>query len=160
VRTYPLIAFAALFVLSSCASAPPAASMADPAAAVSARFGQGIEAFNRHDLDVFLAQFGDDIEMHTPTGWLRGKEAVRARFVETFAQFPRVRMETEQLRARVAAPGVVIIDFAWRVFPAGQGPAFHGLSSGLYVQRAGRWVEIHEHESVTRIDAPLPGARP
>lgn len=132
---------------------------ADATSAVKARFQAGIEAFNRHDVDGFVDQFSRDVEMYTPTGWVRGSEAVRARFVETFAQFPNVRMETESLRARAVAPDTVVIDFAWRVFPMGKGPAFHGLSSGVYVLRDGRWVETLEHETVVKVDAPLPGAR-
>ena len=148
-----------VLVLCSCASTATTAVATDPVAAVTSRFNAGIEAFNRHDIDGFLDQFGRDVEMYTPTGWLRGSEAVRARFVETFAQFPNVRMETEQLRVRPVAPDTVVVDFAWRVFPMGRGPAFHGLSSGVYVLRDGRWAEVLEHETVLRVDAPLPGSK-
>ena len=122
---------------------------------VRAFYLSGIEAFNAHDLGTFMHQFGDDIEMYTPTGWLRGKSAVRGRFAETFAQFPDVQMEVEDLRVRAVALEVATVDFAWRVYPMGAGPAFHGVGSGVYVLRDGRWEEILEHETVTRVDEPL-----
>ena len=93
--------------------------------------------------------------MYTPTGWVRGKEAVRQRFAETFASFAAVRMEVEELRARAVAPGAVVTDFRWRVYPMGRGPAFHGVGSGVYVRRAGAWQEVLEHETVTQVDEPL-----
>lgn len=123
-------------------------------------FMSGIAAFNRHDLDGFMKQFADDIEMYTPTGWLRGQQPVRARFAQTFQQFPKVRMEVEDLRVREVTRGTVVIDFRWRVYPMGQGPAFHGIGSGVYVLRAGKWVEVLEHETVVKVDEGLnPGKK-
>jgi hypothetical protein len=43
-------------------------------------FMEGIAAFKAHDLESFMKQFADDVEMYTPTGWLRGRQSVRARF--------------------------------------------------------------------------------
>lgn len=154
-------AFAILLV--GCTPAATVQSAAEPVRArsvdadhpVRALFLSGIEAFNAHDLDDFLRQFGEDIEMYTPTGWIRGKHAVRERFAETFAQFPNVRMEVEDLQVREVAPGTATVDFSWRVYPTGAGPAFHGVGSGVYVSRGGQWEEVLEHETVTRVDEPL-----
>ncbi len=118
-------------------------------------FMSGIAAFNNHDLETFMQQFAPDIEMYTPTGWLRGHAAVRMRFTETFKQFPNVRMEIEELRVREVSPGVAITDFKWRVFPMGKGPAFHGVGSGVYIQKDGRWAEVLEHETVVKVDEGL-----
>ena len=126
---------------------------------VEAFFLSGIEAFNAHDLDRFMKQFANDIEMYTPTGWLRSHAAVRERFASTFKQFASVRMEVEDLRVREAGPGVVITDFKWRVYPGGRGPAFHGTGTGVYVLRKGRWVEVLEHETVTKVDEGLGSER-
>jgi hypothetical protein len=128
--------------------------------AVAEVFNAGIAAFNAHDLDTFMRQWDDDVEMYTPTGWVRGKPAVRERFAGTFAQFPNVRMDVHGLRLREAAPGIVIVDFSWAVYPMGRGPAFHGLSSGVYLRRGESWVEVLEHETVTRVDPELTRARP
>ena len=144
----------ALAALAAFAAAP--AFAATPAEdTVRAVYMDGIAAFNRHDLDVFVGQFAPDIEMYTPTGWLRGGDAVRARFVQTFAGYPAARMEIEELNTRQVAPDTVLVDFKWRTFPRGEGPAFHGVATGAYVLRDGRWVEVLEHETVTKVD---PGA--
>ncbi|MBA2306493.1 MAG: nuclear transport factor 2 family protein [Acidobacteria bacterium] len=74
-------------------------------------FMSGIAAFNAHDLDLFMKQFAPDIEMYTPTGWLRGQESVRKRFAETFQQFANVRMDIDDLRVREVAGRVAITDF-------------------------------------------------
>ena len=118
-------------------------------------FMAGIGAFNEHDLDGFMKQFADDVEMYTPTGWLRGRPSVRERFAQTFRQFPSVRMEIEELRVREVAGGTVVTDFKWRVYPMGRGPAFHGVGSGVYVRRGGGWVEVLEHETVVKVDEGL-----
>ena len=122
---------------------------------VDAFFMSGITAFNAHDLDLFMQQFAEDVEMYTPTGWLRGGNSVRDRFAQTFKQFPAVRMEIEDLRVREVAPGTVVTDFRWRVYPMGKGPAFHGVGSGVYVNRAGQWLEVLEHETVVKVDEGL-----
>lgn len=123
--------------------------------AVETFFMSGIEAFNAHDLNRFMEQFADDIEMYTPAGWLRGKTVVRERFVETFKQFPAVKMEIEELKVRQVAPDTVIVDFKWKTYPKGSGAAFHGVGSGVYIKRKGNWVEVLEHETVTKIDDEL-----
>lgn len=123
-------------------------------------FMEGIASFNAHDLDGFMKQFASDVEMYTPTGWLRGQQGVRQRFAQTFTQFPSVRMEVEDLRVREVARGTVVTDFKWRVYPMGQGPAFHGVGSGVYIHRGGKWVEVLEHETVVRVDEGLvPGKK-
>jgi uncharacterized protein (TIGR02246 family) len=136
------------------AGAPPHAAPKHP---VEEFFMAGVAAFNEHDLDGFMKQFAADIEMYTPTGWLRGAERVRERFKQTFQQFPSVRMEIDGLRVRDVAPDTVVTDFKWRVYPMGKGPAFHGVGSGVYVLRGGRWVEVLEHETVVKVDEGLEG---
>jgi uncharacterized protein (TIGR02246 family) len=152
-RTLALLAL--LAALSSFASGQTPTKEAAQKHAVEKFFMAGIEAFNAHDLDGFMKQFADDIEMYTPMGWLRGRTAVRERFVMTFKQFPAVKMEIEDLRIREVAPAVVTVDFKWRTFPKGSGPAFHGVGSGVYVLRNKAWVEVLEHETVVQVDEAL-----
>lgn len=64
-------------------------------------------------------------------------------------------MTIDSLRVRSVAPSVAVVDFQWMVHPMGAGPAFHGVGSGVYVQRDGEWVEVLEHETVTRTDPEL-----
>ena len=149
--------------LAALLAALPALAVAQEGAAanpVEKFFMSGIAAFNAHDLDGFMKQFAEDVEMYTPTGWLRGREGVRERFAQTFKQFPAVRMEVEDLRVREVARGTVVTDFKWRVYPMGKGPAFHGVGSGVYVLRDGGWVEVLEHETVVKVDEGLtPGKK-
>jgi uncharacterized protein (TIGR02246 family) len=118
-------------------------------------FMSGIAAFNEHRLDKFMEQFAPDVEMYTPTGWLRGNASVKERFVQTFNQFPNVKMEIEELKVRKVASDTVIVDFKWKTYPMGKGPAFHGVGSGVYVKRKGKWTEVLEHETVTKVDEEL-----
>lgn len=162
-HTLALPSIVAVLALAACAGSAPAPSAAPAVAGngtgpdeVVATFRAGIAAFNAHDLDGFMEQFAEDVEMYAPTGWLRGKPDVRVRFETTFEHFPEVRMEVEDLRAREVAAGTVVVDFRWRVFPMGAGPAFHGTGTGVYVRRDGRWVEVLEHETVTQVDPGLP----
>ena len=155
-RILALAALLAAFPLAVAAQARQEGPQKHP---VETFFMSGIAAFNAHDLDRFMGQFAQDVEMYTPTGWLRGGEAVRRRFAQTFAQFPSVRMEVEELRVREVARDTVVTDFRWRVYPTGRGPAFHGVGSGVYVRRGGKWVEVLEHETVVRVDEGLAPAR-
>ncbi len=118
-------------------------------------FMSGIEAFNAHNLDKFMRQFAVDVEMYTPTGWLRGNQAVRERFVQTFKQFPLVKMEIEELKVREVGDKTAIVDFKWKTYPMGKGAAFHGVGSGVYIKRKGDWVEVLEHVTVTKVDEAL-----
>lgn len=118
-------------------------------------FLSGIEAFNSQRLDSFLDQFASDIEMYTHSGWLRGKDTVHNRFASLFAQFPSLRMEIHDLKVREVAPGAAVVDFRWSTYPTGSGPAYHGVGSGVYVLRNGRWVEVMEHETLQRVDEAL-----
>jgi len=122
---------------------------------VETYFISGIEAFNAHNLDKFMEQFASDVEMYTPTGWLHGNALVKERFVQTFKQFPNVKMEIEELKVREINSKTAIVDFKWKNYPMGKGPAFHGVGSGIYVKRNGKWVEVLEHETVTKVDEEL-----
>lgn len=150
-----ILIIALLIATSSTVFAQTAKNSSPKKHPVETFFMDGIAAFNAHNLDEFMKQFADDLEMYMPTGWLRGKPAVRERFVETFKQFPAVRMEIEDLRVREIKPDIALVDFKWRTYPKGTGPAFHGVGSGVYVKRSGKWVEVLEHETVVKIDEGL-----
>jgi uncharacterized protein (TIGR02246 family) len=155
-----VVSLASLALLVGCTIGRTSAAASGTAPArvvqdVEAVYRAGIEAFNRHSLGEFTAQFADDVRMYTPTGWVEGRAAVVQRFRETFAQFPNARMEIDSLVVRAVGPETATVGFRWRVYPLGQGPAFHGVGSGVYVRRDGRWLEVLEHETVVRIDAAL-----
>jgi hypothetical protein len=118
-------------------------------------FMAGIGHFNRGDLEGFLVQFDEDIRMYAVNSWLRGKPVLRQRFRDTFKQFPQVKMEITNLRARSETPNTVTVDFEFHTFPRGTESGYHGVGSGVYVKRAVGWREVMEHESVTKRDAGI-----
>jgi hypothetical protein len=67
----------------------------------------------------------------------------------------RLRRDLLWFLTREVAPRTAVTDFKWRVYPMGQGPAFHGIGSGAYLRRNGKWTEVLEHETVVKIDEGL-----
>lgn len=135
---------------------PPARALPVSDHPVAARYMAGIDAFNAHDIEAFLGQFGEDIDIYSHQGWLRGAAAVRERFTGLFQHFPRMRMQVNRLQVRELSPQVAVVDFHASLFPEGSGPAYHTIGSGVYVLRGGKWVEVLEHETTTHADPPLP----
>lgn len=143
----------AAFASSLCSTADAAPTRDRAADEVARFFMEGIGHFNRHDLDAFMRQFDPDIRMFVLDHWLRGAPALRERFAATFRQFPQVRMQITNLRARSVARNVVTVEFEFHTYPKGSGPAYHGVGSGTYVKSANGWNEVLEHESVLKRDA-------
>lgn len=114
-----------------------------------------IQAFNEGNLDLFLANFAPEIKMYGTDGNYFGQEALRKRFKNVLLQFPDVRMEIPELNLEILSQEVVIVNFEWKVFPMGQGPAFSGIGSGVYKQNGDKWMEILEVETVTNVDEAL-----
>jgi hypothetical protein len=151
----PIFIILILFISSSFVFGQKSVAKTAPKHPVETFFTAGIEEFNAHNLDKFMKQFADDVEMYTPTGWLRGNPVVRERFAQTFKQFPSVKMEIEDLKVREVSPETAVVDFKWKTYPMGKGPAFYGVGSGVYVKRKNVWVEVLEHETVTKVDEEL-----
>ena len=114
-----------------------------------------IDAFNEGNLDLFVANFAPEIKMYTTDGNYFGQNALRERFENVFQQFPKVRMEVPELKLEILSKDVVFVNFEWKVFPMGQGPAYSGIGSGIYKYQDGKWIEILEVETITHIDQAL-----
>jgi len=114
-----------------------------------------IAAFNKRDLDLFLANFAPEIKMYGTDGNYFGKNALQKRFEDILQQFPNVRMEIPELNLGILSQDVVLVNFKWKVFPMGQGPAFSGIGSGVYIKKGDKWVEILEVETITDVDEAL-----
>jgi hypothetical protein len=114
-----------------------------------------IEAFNQGNPDVFLKNFDVDIKMYGTDGMYFGIDALRKRFDGVFKQFPDVRMEIIEFDLEILSDEIVLVNFKWKVYPMGQGPAYSGLGSGIYVYKEHQWTEILEAEKVTEIDKEL-----
>lgn len=114
-----------------------------------------IEALNEGNLDLFLANFAPEIKMYGTDGTYFGQNALRERFEKVLQQFPNVRMEIPELNLEILSQDIVLVNFKWKVFPMGQGPAFSGLGSGIYRNKNGKWMEILEVETITNVDDTL-----
>lgn len=144
--------------LSSCSSSKPHTSdtqKSNNSHPVKELYMSSIEAFNQGNLEVFLKNFDSDIKMYGTDGLYFGIDTLRERFDEVFKQFPGVRMEILELDLKVLSDDIVLVNFKWKVYPMGQGPAYSGLGSGIYVYKKNRWTEILEAERVTEIDEAL-----
>ena len=122
---------------------------------VRSLYSSSIEALNEGDLDLFLANFAPEIKMYGTDGIYFGQNALRERFANVLQQFPNVRMEIPDLEIDILSKDVVLVNFEWKVFPMGRGPAYSGIGSGVYIFRNNKWVEILEVETVTNIDSEL-----
>lgn len=122
---------------------------------VRALYLSSIEAFNAGKLELFLSNFDSDIKMFGTDGMYIGKDALRQRFKVIFEQFPNKKMEIPELKLQILAEETVLVHFKWKLYPMGQGPAYSGEGSGLYILKDSKWVEILEVETVTDIDEAL-----
>lgn len=122
---------------------------------VRALFLSSIKAFNKGDLDLFLVNFAQDIKMYGTDGNYIGHKALRERFEIVFRQFPNKKMEIPELTLQVLSKEVVLVNFKWKLYPMGQGPAYSGVGTGLYNYRNHKWMEILEVETITHIDEEL-----
>ena len=114
-----------------------------------------IEALNTGDLDMFLTNFAPEIKMYGTDGNYFGQNALRERFENVLQQFPNVKMEIPELQLEILSQDLVLVNFKWKVFPMGQGPAFSGIGSGIYRNKNGKWMEILEVETITDVDDAL-----
>ena len=133
----------------------PGALYAEDGHPVKELYLSSIEAFNQGNTEVFLQNFDEDIKMYGTDGIYFGRDALRERFDGVFEQFPNVRMEILELDLEAISKSAILVNFKWKVYPMGQGPAYSGLGSGIYVYKENKWTEILEAESVTEIDKEL-----
>ncbi len=118
-------------------------------------FLSSIDAFNDRNLELFLANFAPEIKMYGTDGTYFGQNALKARFEVLFKQFPNMKMEIPELKSEALSKDVVLVNFKWKVYPMGQGPAFTGIGSGIYKYLDGKWMEILEVETTTHVDEAL-----
>ena len=114
-----------------------------------------IEALNKGNLELFLANFSPEIKMYGTDGNYFGYNALQKRFQTVLQQFPDMRMEIPNLELDILSKDVVLVNFKWKVYPMGQGPAYSGIGSGVYTYQNNGWVEILETETVTSVDKEL-----
>ncbi|NNL15994.1 MAG: nuclear transport factor 2 family protein [Flavobacteriaceae bacterium] len=118
-------------------------------------FLSSIGAFNQGKVELFLANFASDIKMYGTDGNYFGQDLLKNRFEILFTQFPNMKMEIPKLTLKILSREVVMVNFEWKVYPMGQGPAFSGIGSGIYQKLDGKWLEILEVETITHVDEAL-----
>ncbi len=114
-----------------------------------------IEAFNQGNLELFLANFAQEIKMYGTDGTYFGHDVLRKRFEDVFKRFPNMKMEIPELKSEVLSKEVIMVNFKWKLYPMGQGPAYSGIGSGIYKYQNGEWKEVLEVETVTDVDEAL-----
>lgn len=122
---------------------------------VRALFLSSIDKFNKGNLNAFLENFSPDIKMYGTDGTYFGQDALRKRFEVVFQQFPNMQMDIPQLDVEILSEDVVLVNFEWKLYPMGQGPAFYGIGSGIYKHTEDGWMEILEVETTTNVDDEL-----
>ena len=122
---------------------------------VRALFLSSIDEFNNKNLSAFLENFAPDIKMYGTDGTYFGQEALHQRFEVLIRQYPNMKMDIPQLDLEILSEEVVLVNFKWKVYPMGQGPAFTGIGSGIYTYTENQWIEILEVETITHVDDAL-----
>lgn len=145
-RVLDALPLALLLPLAGCSSIfggaedPPGGRNSDDE--VRTLFTTSVAAFNRHEVNRFMARFGADIRMQTPYGPLNGYAAVREHFAELIERFPAVSLDVDSIDARRLAGDTVVVRFLWHLDTGSA--AVGGAGTGTYVLRGDKWQEVRE----------------
>lgn len=150
-----VVAFAgAILLLPALAQASPVA--ADDAQAIRAVIDRQVDAWNRHDMDAFVADTTPDVDWVNIVGmhW-EGRETVRkAHAVLHKGIFAHSRLlAPESLELREVAPGVVVAVFIDRIEGAGPTPSGAPYPEGgnrmteVFVKTDAGWRIAHAHNT-------------
>ncbi len=134
-------AFVAVTVTAAAACAPnaPARADAEPLESPLALVLRQVDAFNRHDLDAFMATYASDVEARSlgarDTVTIRGAQALRASTADIFRSFPDRHVDV--LSQAEAGPFVALHERATNA------PGRAGITSiYVYEVRGGRIVRL------------------
>jgi uncharacterized protein (TIGR02246 family) len=141
----------------------PAARAARPATAdeqairdLLARFA---EAFNKGDADAIAAQFTEDARVVDEEGEVaEGRDAIRARFAESFAENPDLRVDFQVDRLDFLTPDVALEEGHGTARESAEGvPPETSYYTAIYVKRDGKWLisRVRDHADPLReLDTP------
>jgi len=133
------------------ASATGGSATASPAvtAAVGAVLAHGADAWNRGDLDAFIADYAPDPNTTYVgrSGLVRGRAAIRAVYAPRFAPgVQRGTLRFEGLEVDELAPDAAFA-VATYVLTVGDSTIARGPTSLLFRKRDGRWYMTRDHSS-------------
>jgi uncharacterized protein (TIGR02246 family) len=140
----------ATLVLLITACAPPQTAVGDPAAEVRVVWTAQVDAWNRGDLDAFMAGYWKSPDLvffsnKTETrGWEQTLERYRASYKAEGRQMGT--LDFPQLEFKVLGPEAVLARGRWRLkMPDGKESS--GMTSVTFQKRPEGWRIVHDHSS-------------
>ena len=110
-----------------------------------------VEAWNRHDLDGFVAGYWNSPELtffsggQEHRGWQATLDRYRARYASPGHEMGK--LEFSDLRVEMLGPDSAFVRGAWHLtMPDGKTP--HGLFTLVFRKFADGWKIVHDHTSV------------
>ena len=140
----------AALVLFITACAPSQSRSGDPAAEVRAVWNAQVEAWNRGDLDAFMAGYRNSPDLvffsnKTETrGWQQTLERYRATYKAEGRQMGM--LDFPQLEFKVLGPEAVLARGQWRL-KMSDGKESTGMTSVTFQKLPEGWRIIHDHSS-------------
>ena len=132
------------------ACAPSQARVADPAAEVRAVLNAQVEAWNRGDLDAFMAGYWDSPDLvffsnkAETRGWQQTLERYRATYKAEGRQMGM--LDFPRLEIKVLGPEAVLARGQWRLkMPDGKEST--GMTSVTFLKLPEGWRIVHDHTS-------------
>jgi len=137
-----------LVLITACAASQTRAG--DPAAEVRAVWNAQVDAWNRGDLDAFMAGYWNSPDLvffsnRTETrGWQQTLDRYRARYKAEGRQMGT--LDFPQLEFKVLGPEAVLARGTWRL-KMPDGMESRGMTSVTFQKRPEGWRIIHDHSS-------------
>jgi len=140
-------------MIAACAEAPPEqATEPDPATLtiqLARQFQQSAAAWNRGDLDAFMADYIQDgtTTFQGSDGLLRGFDAIRERYAPSFEQgAERDSLRFEDFHVRSIAPSLILVTARYILY-RDQETTSSGPFTLVMEQHPDGWKITHDHSS-------------
>ena len=147
----PLSLLSLLVFLAGCAAQPSAEpAPTDAPAEIRELLHESAAAWNRGDLDGFLADYADDASFVTGSGLAHGKEAVREIYDRGYwsGDGPEDELRFQDLDIRATGPRTAVAFGRFVLSDRGTGQTTStGVFSLTLRRTAGGWEIVHDHSS-------------
>lgn len=141
----------AALLLAACGTGRTATPAPDPGPAVRALLDASAEAWNRDDLDGFLADYAADASFVTSDGLVHGREGIRRIYERGYWQDgpgPRDDLRFEGLDVRRTGPRSAVAFGRYVLYdPETGGTRATGIFSLTLRQTGSGWEIVHDHSS-------------
>jgi uncharacterized protein (TIGR02246 family) len=102
------------------------------------------KAYNSHDAEALANEYTEDADLMPPSGErLKGRAAIKKRYVEEFSKHPAIKTRLSDVSRRFLTPEIVVEDGAWEESGGSEGTT-KGRYVAILVKRDGKWIAIHE----------------